>query len=643
MEALESGPMTSSTCDPLLSAALSSRSPAIPSTHATDDYHHHSHMSGTAETSTCYHLLNGSGRLSPSTQVSTACGVSNAVASVTASVFNQYTTLQPLQPLPPISTVTNSSSSSSSDKFGGTRSTSPQSVSETRCTNDTATTPNALFFQHHQQQQQQAHSPQHSANTSPVALTFQTFAYNVNIKYEYDMKSEQDSSDEQLQPQQATVPPSSSSSSPVQQSPPSQQQHSNVSDLSVVVNGDNATNVASSEIVPHPHRTAAAAATTMTTTANAVSTEYATVAVTLPQQLQQQLAEPFSPSQSPYVPPSYSSIIELRCSSAKDDDKLCFGSTANSFDTFATATDLLEASSIDNNNDTVSTLDHFLKLFHEFNVSSPLRERSAPPSGGSPDSGGSDMDELNTKDLAQRISAELKRYSIPQAIFAQRVLCRSQGTLSDLLRNPKPWSKLKSGRETFRRMAKWLQEPEFQRMSALRLAGSLKLDLRLMEACPSINLDPGTEACIGLIPALEGMDKWMDMIIFLTERTLHYHSACKRKEEQQVNGSVQPSAPKKPRLVFTDIQRRTLQAIFKETKRPSREMQLTISQQLQLDPTTVANFFMNARRRGHDRTRQEEEQQQQQTHSLLNNNDQQQHEVNSQIHSSAQPVVFEQL
>lgn len=83
----------------------------------------------------------------------------------------------------------------------------------------------------------------------------------------------------------------------------------------------------------------------------------------------------------------------------------------------------------------------------------------------------SDVEEINTKELAQRISAELKRYSIPQAIFAQRVLCRSQGTLSDLLRNPKPWSKLKSGRETFRRMAKWLQEPEYQRMSALRLAG----------------------------------------------------------------------------------------------------------------------------------------------------------------------------
>ncbi|KAJ8417115.1 hypothetical protein AAFF_G00283420, partial [Aldrovandia affinis] len=80
------------------------------------------------------------------------------------------------------------------------------------------------------------------------------------------------------------------------------------------------------------------------------------------------------------------------------------------------------------------------------------------------------MEEVNTKEVAQRIATELKRYSIPQAIFAQRVLCRSQGTLSDLLRNPKPWSKLKSGRETFRRMWKWLQEPEFQRMSALRLA-----------------------------------------------------------------------------------------------------------------------------------------------------------------------------
>lgn len=96
---------------------------------------------------------------------------------------------------------------------------------------------------------------------------------------------------------------------------------------------------------------------------------------------------------------------------------------------------------------------------------------SGPGSTSGSSVGGDDGEEINTKDLAHRISAELKRYSIPQAIFAQRVLCRSQGTLSDLLRNPKPWSKLKSGRETFRRMHKWLEEPEFQRMTTLRVAG----------------------------------------------------------------------------------------------------------------------------------------------------------------------------
>ncbi|KAG9480839.1 hepatocyte nuclear factor 6-like [Eleutherodactylus coqui] len=158
----------------------------------------------------------------------------------------------------------------------------------------------------------------------------------------------------------------------------------------------------------------------------------------------------------------------------------------------------------------------------------------------------SQLEEINTKDVAQRIIAELKRYSIPQAIFAERVLCRSQGTLSDLLRNPKPWSKLKSGRETFKRMWRWLQEPEFQRMAALRL------------------------------------------------------EACKRKEQEQTKAE-RNHVPKRHRLVFTDIQRRTLHAIFHENQRPSKELQITIAQQLGLELSTVSNFFMNARRRSLDK------------------------------------------
>ena len=44
-------------------------------------------------------------------------------------------------------------------------------------------------------------------------------------------------------------------------------------------------------------------------------------------------------------------------------------------------------------------------------------------------------------------------------------------------------------------------------------------------------------------------------------------SACKRKDVMEVG--EQHSAPKKPRLVFTDLQRRTLQAIFKVSCSPT--------------------------------------------------------------------------
>ncbi|XP_020783224.1 one cut domain, family member, like [Boleophthalmus pectinirostris] len=177
----------------------------------------------------------------------------------------------------------------------------------------------------------------------------------------------------------------------------------------------------------------------------------------------------------------------------------------------------------------------------EHPASSPGEGMLSGSQGGAGANGGGG-EEINTRDVAQRIITELKRYSIPQAIFAERVLCRSQGTLSDLLRNPKPWGKLKSGRETFKRMSRWLQEPEFQRMASLRL------------------------------------------------------EACKRKEQEQ-SKMERNQGPKRTRLVFTDLQRRTLMAIFRENHRPTKELQVTISQQLGLELSTVSNFFMNARRR----------------------------------------------
>lgn len=87
-------------------------------------------------------------------------------------------------------------------------------------------------------------------------------------------------------------------------------------------------------------------------------------------------------------------------------------------------------------------------------------------------------------------------------------------------------------------------------------------------------------------------------------RGLLFSAACKRKEEDR--GRERNQVPKKQRLVFTDLQRRTLVAIFRENRRPSKEMQLTISQQLGLELSTVSNFFMNSRRRCSDRWDTEE-------------------------------------
>lgn len=183
---------------------------------------------------------------------------------------------------------------------------------------------------------------------------------------------------------------------------------------------------------------------------------------------------------------------------------------------------------------------------------------------------------IDTKELCKRIAFELKQHSIPQAIFAERILCRSQGTLSDLLRNPKPWNKLKSGRETFRRMFNWVQQPLSMRLGILDMFKTDGEEGGVVNGMGSGAPKPPT---IGMTPPTPAQN---------------VRHASRRSA---TDGGPDGPSNKRPRLVFTDIQKRTLQAIFKETQRPSREMQQTIAEHLRLDLSTVANFFMNARRR----------------------------------------------
>jgi hypothetical protein len=161
--------------------------------------------------------------------------------------------------------------------------------------------------------------------------------------------------------------------------------------------------------------------------------------------------------------------------------------------------------------------------------------------------------------------------------------CRSQGTLSDLLRNPKPWNKLKSGRETFRRMYNWVQQTLPQRLAILDLWKEGD------DTGPSSR--PNTPTNGSASHVLQQQQHSAATATSNSARRVDGASTAAQSQQQQ------QSAGKRPRLVFTDIQKRTLQAIFKETQRPSREMQQTIAEHLRLDLSTVANFFMNARRR----------------------------------------------
>lgn len=53
---------------------------------------------------------------------------------------------------------------------------------------------------------------------------------------------------------------------------------------------------------------------------------------------------------------------------------------------------------------------------------------------------------------------------IPPSNF---VYFRTQGTLSDILRCPRPWSELKSGRQTYIKMLRWLEMSEEEKFEVL--------------------------------------------------------------------------------------------------------------------------------------------------------------------------------
>ncbi|XP_067866128.1 homeobox protein cut-like 1 isoform X4 [Heterodontus francisci] len=65
--------------------------------------------------------------------------------------------------------------------------------------------------------------------------------------------------------------------------------------------------------------------------------------------------------------------------------------------------------------------------------------------------------EVDTAELTRQVKEKLAKNGICQRIFGEKVLGLSQGSVSDMLSRPKPWSKLtQKGREPFIRMQLWL-------------------------------------------------------------------------------------------------------------------------------------------------------------------------------------------
>ncbi|CAO4366746.1 unnamed protein product [Caenorhabditis nigoni] len=159
---------------------------------------------------------------------------------------------------------------------------------------------------------------------------------------------------------------------------------------------------------------------------------------------------------------------------------------------------------------------------------------------------------LDTKQLCDAILKEMEIHEISQGILGRRVINRSQGTLSAILNKPKPWSFIgAAGRQTFVRLYNWINLPEKKRLEI-------------------VNKNTVWDAP-------EEKEK-----------------KCDKRKRKSTDES---STTKRARTEFTNVQRQVLEAIYEKTDRPTADIIQMIAEKLNLDETTVSNYFQNTRTR----------------------------------------------
>ncbi|KAM4700303.1 homeobox protein cut-like 1 isoform 1-T1 [Discoglossus pictus] len=156
--------------------------------------------------------------------------------------------------------------------------------------------------------------------------------------------------------------------------------------------------------------------------------------------------------------------------------------------------------------------------------------------------------EVDTIELTRQVKEKLAKNGICQRIFGEKVLGLSQGSVSDMLSRPKPWSKLtQKGREPFIRMQLWLNGELGQSVLSSQgqqqgqaLQSSTTLQDPLQEGCPSSDSTPKTSTSCS--PAPESPMSSSESVKSLTELVQQPCPAIETSKEGEAQESSDATA-----------------------------------------------------------------------------------------------------
>nr|XP_048303354.1 homeobox protein cut-like 2 isoform X4 [Myodes glareolus] len=240
--------------------------------------------------------------------------------------------------------------------------------------------------------------------------------------------------------------------------------------------------------------------------------------------------------------------------------------------------------------------------------------------------------EVDTLELTRQVKEKLAKNGICQRIFGEKVLGLSQGSVSDMLSRPKPWSKLtQKGREPFIRMQLWLSDQLGQGQTPPQQPSTTQGQRLFGESI--LGLTQGSVSDLLSRPkpwhklSLKGREPFVRMQLWLSDphnveklrdmKKLEKKAYLKRRYGLVSTGSDSESPAahsecpspcqqpqelsltqaKKPRVVLAPAEKEALRKAYQLEPYPSQQTIELLSFQLNLKTNTVINWFHNYRSR----------------------------------------------